>query len=93
MDPNKAEIEELRKKLKELQRDYTLLENAREADLREQRLTEKALKKSEVHFRELSNQFEAILDHIPGLVFLQGSEKQFYPGKQVPCRCPTQAQG
>jgi PAS domain S-box-containing protein len=77
MDPNKAEIEELRKKLKELKRDYTLLENAREADLREQRLTEKALKKSEVHFRELSNQFEAILDHIPGLVFYKDRKNNF----------------
>lgn len=77
MDPNKAETEELRRKLEELQRDYNLLEKAREADLREQRSTEEALRKSEIHFRELSNQFEAILDHIPGLVFYKDRKNNF----------------
>ena len=38
-------------------------------DITERKLAEKAFRESEARYKELSKQLEAILDHIPGLVF------------------------
>ncbi|MEI6765828.1 MAG: PAS domain S-box protein [Bacteroidota bacterium] len=46
-------------------------------DITEQKVAEKARLESEEKFKSISNQLEAILDHIPGLVFFKDKQNNF----------------
>lgn len=68
---------QLQRELLKLKSEYESLKKDFQNDITERMLVEEALRESEEKYKLMAEQFEAILDHIPGLVFYKDKHNNF----------------